>query len=137
MRVLFDTNVILDLLLDREPFVDTASTLVALVESGTIVGFLGATTFTTIHYLATKAVGRVKSQRHVETLLDLFGVAPIDESVLRSALNSGIEDYEDAVLHAAALSVRVDGIVTRNVRDFKRATARIYSPEELLALIPG
>ncbi len=133
MRILFDTNVILDLLLDREPFAEHAAVLISLVEAGGIAGFVGATTVTTIHYLLAKALGPSASHRHIETLLDLFHVAPVDESVLRSALNSGIDDYEDAVLYSAALSVSVDSIVTRNVKDFKRATARIYAPQELIA----
>ena len=57
MRVLLDTNVVLDLLLDRDPWSKTAAKLFSRVESGTLDGYLGATTVTTIYYLATKAVG--------------------------------------------------------------------------------
>ena len=87
MRVLFDTNVVLDLLLDREPFSDAAASMFARVESGDITGFIGATTVTTIHYLASQALGPNRSRRHLEKLLDLFDVAAIDETVLRSALS--------------------------------------------------
>ena len=132
MRVLFDTNVVLDLLLDREPFADAAASLFARVESGDITGFIGATTVTTIHYLASQAHGPNRSRRHLEKLLDLFDVAAIDETVLRSALSSKLNDYEDAVLHAAALSIHAECIVTRNVKDFRKSVLRIYSPDELL-----
>lgn len=134
MRILFDTNLVLDLLLDREPFAQAAAVLITRVEAGTIEGFIGATTVTTIHYLTTRALGPARSKRSVATLLDLFRVAPVDASVLRTALDSGFSDDEDAVLHAAAVAVNVDSIVTRNVRDFRRSSVRVYSPEELLAL---
>ena len=136
MRVLFDTNVVLDLLLDREPFSETAASLFARVESGALLGLLGATTVTTIHYLATQAVGGRRSRRYIERLLDLFDIAPVDESVLRSALSSGIPDYEDAVLHSAARSAHADCIVTRNIKDFRRATLTVYTPEEMLLSLP-
>ena len=132
MKVLFDTNVILDLLLDREPFSEAAASLTGYVEAGRLTGYLGATTITTIHYLATQAVGQSRSRRHVAKLLDLFQIATIDASVLRSALDSGFEDYEDAVLHAAAQGVHAECIVTRNVRDFRRASLKVYAPDEFL-----
>lgn len=71
MRVLFDTYVTLDLLLDRAPFAHTAASLIARVESGNLVGYIGATTVTTIHYLATQSLSRRQSRRHLGTLLDL------------------------------------------------------------------
>ena len=133
MRTLFDTNIVLDLLLDRDPFADAAASLIARVESGDLTGYIGATTVTTIHYLASQALGPTRSRRHLEMLLDLFAIAPIDEAVLRSALSSRITDYEDAVLHASAVAVHAECIVTRNIRDFRRSVLKIYSPDELLS----
>lgn len=65
----------------------------------------------------------------------IYSRSSVDESVLRSALGSDIKDYEDAVLHAAAQNVRADCIVTRNVRDFRLATLKVYAPDELLAVM--
>ena len=135
MKVLFDTNVVLDLLLDREPFSTTAAQLFSRVEGGEIVGFVCATTVTTIHYLARRAVGNRQARQEVQKLLDLFEVAPVDRGVLEGALASGFADFEDAVLHQAALNVGVGGIVTRNAGDFKRAKIYVYSPEELARLL--
>ena len=136
MRTLFDTNVVLDLLLDRAPFADAAASLIARVESGDLAGYIGATTVTTIHYLASQALGRARSRRHLEMLLDLFLIAPIDESVLRSALSSRLSDYEDAVLHAAAVAVHAECIVTRNIKDFRKSVLKVYTPDELLSSLP-
>ncbi len=135
MRILFDTNVVLDVLLARAPHAAAAADLLTRVESGQLQGLLGATTVTTIHYLATKAVGRDLAAQHVATLLDLFDVAAVTRAILAAALDAGFADYEDAVLHQAAVHASATGIVTRNGRDFERATLPIYAPEELLRLL--
>jgi len=135
VKVLFDTNVILDLLLDREPFVEHALYLFAKVERSEITGFLCATTVTTIHYLIGKALGAKEASRHVKTLLSLFEIAPVNRSVLEEALEVGFADFEDAVLCASALKVRADAIVTRDLSGFKRAKTPIYTPDELVSVL--
>jgi len=135
MKVLFDTNVVLDVLLAREPFGAVALQLMSLADKGRLQGVLCATTLTTIHYLATKAVGRRQAQRHVRELLAIFEVAPVDAGVLARALDLRFPDYEDAILHEAALAAGSAGIVTRNAKDFSAATIPIFSPQELLSAV--
>lgn len=135
MRVLFDTNVILDLLLDRLPHSEIAAALVARVERGECVGYLCATTVTTIFYLATKVIGAEAAQTQVKKLLEIFEVAPVNRGVLEAALLAGFGDFEDAVLHEAARHVGVQGIVTRNAKDFKRAELPVFLPGELEAVL--
>ena len=72
MIVLFDTNVVLDVLLAREPFLDPAQQLFSLVEKGEVIGFLGATTVTTIHYLAVKQLGVKPAHKAMDMLLQLL-----------------------------------------------------------------
>ncbi|WP_028573484.1 PIN domain-containing protein [Desulfonatronum lacustre] len=132
MNVLFDTNVILDVLLDREPFADDAALLLAMVERSEIKGSICATTVTTIHYLAAKVLGTQAAMGHVRSLLALFVVAPVNRVVLESALASGFADFEDAVVHASARHVGAEYIVTRNVPDFKNAALPVLTPSELI-----
>lgn len=68
-------------------------------------------------------------------MLGLFDVAPVNQTVLEGALESNFTDFEDAVLHQAALDVNADGIVTRNTGHFKRATIPVYAPDELDRLV--
>jgi predicted nucleic acid-binding protein len=135
MRILFDTNIILDVLLDREPFVKNALYLFAKVERSDIDGFICATTVTTIYYLLHKALGRRKAERHIKTLLSLFQIAPVNRFVIEDALNLNFHDFEDAVLYISALTVKADCIVTRNCSDFKRAKLDIYAPDELVKIM--
>ena len=135
MRVLFDTNVVLDVLLARAPHARAATALFHHVAAKDVDGLLGATTVTTIHYLATKAVGSSQAQRHLRTLLGLFEVAAVTRPVLMDALTLGFTDYEDAVLHEAARHAGAQAIVTRDPRGFAKAKLRTYTPDELLRLL--
>ncbi len=135
MRVLFDTNVVLDVLLAREPHAATAARLFALVDTGKLEGSLCASTVTTVHYLAAKATGDRRARRLLRELLDLFDLAPVDRLVLETALRLDFVDYEDAVVHEAARACGAAGIVTRNAKDFARATLPVFSPDELLSAL--
>lgn len=135
MRALFDTDVVLDLLLDRQPHSEAAAALFTKVESGQITGYVCATTVTTIHYLAAKVVGAKRSRREGEKLLSLVEVAPVNRSVIEGALGGRFPDLEDAVVYEAALRVNANAIVTRNVRDYKRSKIPVYSPTELVKML--
>lgn len=135
MKVLFDTNVILDVLLDRMPFSEDASVLLSKAEAGDISAYLCATTITTIHYLAAKTIGDGAALHAISSLLNLFEIAPVTRAVLSDALASGFTDFEDAVLYQAARHAGADAIVTRNRQDFKKASLVLYSPNELVNAI--
>jgi len=132
MKVLFDTNVILDVLLDREPYADDATFLLSKVEQSEIIGFACATTITTIHYLATKALGLTAASYHIDSLLTLFVIAPVNRIALESAARSKFNDFEDAVLYESALHAGAKYIVTRNIADFKRSQLPVFEPRELI-----
>ena len=134
-RLLFDVNVILDVLLDRKPFVESASAAWAAVERGDADGLLCAHAITTLHYLNAKAVGVRAATETTEALLSVFGVAPVDESVLRSALALEWKDFEDAVTAAGARRAKCDAVITRNPRDFKGAPVKVLTPAEAVAWI--
>lgn len=135
MTVLFDTNVVLDVLLDRQPHADTAAQLFALVDTGRLEGLVCATTVTTVHYIAARTVGARRAEELVRELIKLFAVAPVDAQVLDRALQLGFEDYEDAVLHEAAREAGAAAICTRNSADFAKASLPIFAPPELLSAV--
>jgi predicted nucleic acid-binding protein len=135
LRILFDTNVILDVLLDREPFSSTAARLFSEVEAGNIAGYVCATTITTLHYLASKVMDAASAKEEINKLTMLFEVAPVNRAVLDAALLSEFKDFEDAVVHEAALYQGVQGIVTRDFNGFKKSKINVYSPEELLLML--
>ena len=135
MRLLLDTNVVLDLMLAREPFAANSAAIIAAVEAGKCEGYLCATTVTTIHYLTAKALGRKQAEEHVSALFGIFRIAAVNEAVLSAALKRGGKDFEDDVLIEAALNAGADAIVTRNAADFRRAPLAIYEPRDVTALL--
>ena len=135
MKVLFDTNVVLDLLIDRAPHAEAAAALFAAVERGEIGGSLAGTTPTTIHYLTAKALGKGPAREAVAALLALFEIAPITRPVLEAALMGDFDDFEDSVIHQAACQSGAQAIVTRNGKDFRGAELPVYAPEELLKVL--
>jgi len=135
MRVMFDTNIVLDLLLDREPFVREAKTLISKVEQGEFTGLLCATTLTTIHYLLLKSNGKEGAAETIRSLLKLFEVASVTRIVLEDALEVNDKDYEDAVLYKSAYHSGASMIVTRDRKGFSKAELPVMNPKEFLALL--
>ena len=133
MKVLVDTNVVLDVLLDRQPFVNAAAGIFGLIEQSELQGVLCATTITTIDYLLTQSLPRPVTRQTLRKLLELFEIAPVTRVVLEEALKSKILDFEDAVLDQAGRLVGADLIVTRNQKDFRHASLKVFGPDELLA----
>ena len=138
MKMLFDTNIVLDVLMDREPFADAAVELFAKVEEGSLIGFLCGTTLTTVYYLTAKVLGAKGAKQAIEQLLAMFEVAPVNRVVTETALDARIIDFEDAVIYAAACHVGADAIVTRNEDHFKGSKIPVYSSletEKILSLL--
>lgn len=135
MNIVFDTNVILDVLFDRAPFSEPASQLLSLVEKGEINGFICATTVTTIHYLATKVLGKEESQEKIKDLIALLAIASVNRSVIEDALKSNFSDFEDAVIYHAANHAGAEAIVTRDPKGFRKSGLPIYNPMELLNIL--
>ncbi len=135
MIALLDTNVVLDVLLKRPPFAQNSAAVFAAVETGRVRGVLGATSFTTIHYLVEKQLTTRAARGAVSTLVSLFDVAAITRAVIEGALQSKLIDFENAVLEQAGMSAGADVIVTRNVRDFVGSAVQPYSPGDFLKLL--
>ena len=143
MKILFDTNVVLDVLQQRQPHFTFSAPLMNRVEQGTLTGLLCATTVTTIAYLTeqhlmkekgrTRIAARAGTTALLDMLLKIFDIAPVTRAVIERAANSRFEDFEDSVLHESAIAAGVDGIVTRNQRDYEKSVVAIYSPQELEA----
>ena len=130
-----DTNVVLDVLLARRPFVESASRVFALVEQSRIEASLCATTVTTVDYLLTQSLSRDEGRQALRGLLDLFEIAPVNRSVIEKALQSKIEDFEDAVLEQAGRLTGAEAIITRNTKDFRKSSIKALDPTELLSAL--
>lgn len=132
MRVLLDTDVVLDVVLAREPFASASAQLFKLHEQEKIDLYIAAITPINVFYITGKLKGGQVARQAVELLLSSLAVCPISHSVLDEASKLAFADYEDAVQHASATANGLDTIVTRNIGDYKNATLPILSPADFL-----
>ncbi|HEY0547449.1 MAG TPA: PIN domain-containing protein [Pyrinomonadaceae bacterium] len=132
MRVLLDTDVVLDHLLNRAPFAQAAGELLKLSAEGVFDGYVSGITPINIFYIARKVMGRDRLRQALNDLLFVVRVCPINHSILASALTLPFTDYEDAVQCASAMASQLDAIVTRNPGDFKNAALPVFSPTDFL-----
>ena len=133
MRVLIDTNIVLDFLLQREPFFQDAELLFQAIDAGQLIGYVTATTLTDIFYISRKHTRSVEQARQavLETLTAMV-ICPIDRAVLESAFNSGLVEFEDAVQIFGAVAQGLDAILTRDNKGFLSSPIPVLSIQELL-----
>ena len=132
MRVLIDTNIVLDFLQEREPFVEEAARIFDKVDAGEIEGFISATTITNIYYIVQKAAGREVAKNAVAQILSDLQICTVDRSTLQQAVALNFRDFEDAVQYACAIAYGVDAIVTRDRAGFTSSEIPVRLPREIL-----
>jgi predicted nucleic acid-binding protein len=135
IKVLFDLNVVLDVLQEREPYYEISAQLLAYAETGKINGFIAPHSLTTLFYLIEKDKSSAHAKVTITSLLQVLEVATIDQSTIEQALSLPYQDFEDAVQMMAAVQCKAEYLVTRNVKDFQPAPLSVIQPSELLALI--
>ncbi len=132
MRIFLDTNVIVDLIADRQPYSQHAVRIFQRAEQKQLQLFASSHSIITTHYLMSRYLDEKALREVLLNLLDFLTVQDADAELLRMALRSGHRDFEDAVQVLCATRIgQVDFIVTRNLRDFKTSEIPALSPEEL------
>ena len=135
MKLLIDTNVVLDVLLRREPFFRTAAEVLNLTQRDEVREYVSASAITDIYYIANKQMKDRDAVRDLlKRLLMIVSVAAVSEWEIQNALNLAWGDFEDSVQYSVALLNEMDGIVTRNPSDYQEANMRIWLPEQALEL---
>lgn len=135
MRILLDTNIVLDVLLNREPWVAEATALWQAIDDGRVVGYITASTITDIFYIARRLTNRETAYQAIRTCLDTFEICAVDRQALEQAATLVGQDFEDNLQIACASLADLDAIVTRNIGDFEEAQISILTPLEVLTQI--
>ena len=131
MKVLIDTNIVLDIALNRKPFVEHASLLWRLAENKVITACVSNTSITDIFYICRKHAGKDTARSFIADILDTFSLADIDKQGFRDALHSEITDYEDAVQYVICTRNGCDALITRNKADYGNKV-NVLDPAELI-----
>ena len=136
MKVLIDTNIIIDALTAREPWNKNAEKIFFMAANYIAQMYITANTATDIYYLLRKYLKNPEEAKQtMSKLFSLFGILDVTGNDCINALSSTIPDYEDAVLEQSAISAHMDCIVTRNIKDYKSSSIRAFLPEEFIAFI--
>jgi predicted nucleic acid-binding protein len=135
LRLLVDTNVLLDLVLEREPWVEEATALLDAVAKGRAEGYVAGHAVTTVYYVVERARDRTLATTAVSDLLQLLAVVPLGNADFQRALGLGLRDLEDGSQAAACLQIGADCLVTRNPKDYKGAPVTLRSAGEVLGLL--
>ncbi|MEP6517332.1 type II toxin-antitoxin system VapC family toxin [Microcoleus vaginatus] len=132
MKLLIDTNIIVDVALERELFFAESDRILTFVEEAQIQGYISASTFSDLYYIIRRDTGRDWTLDFLRQLATICQVATVDNSVISMALTCNFKDFEDAIQYSTAVINRIDAIVTRNPRDFPVTTPRIVTPNQLI-----
>lgn len=132
MRVLLDTNIVLDLFFEREGFVEDAVSIWDANARGEIEAYIAPITPINVFFTARKVKGSGLARGYVSKMLASLKVCALNQQTLLAAEILAFKDYEDAVQVACAMFSNLDGIVTRDLDDFKKSPLSVYSPSEFL-----
>jgi predicted nucleic acid-binding protein len=134
MKILLDTNIIVDVLSKRDGCEDSVR-LIKYCELARVQGFVSATSVTDIMYILRKYIEPTLVHEAVQTLLFIIDVADVLKSDIQAAFLSDIKDYEDAVQACCAVRIKADYIVTRDIKDFKNSIIPAISAQEALKIM--
>jgi predicted nucleic acid-binding protein len=133
VRVLIETNILLDFLLQREPFFQDAELLFEAIDNSRVIGYITATTITDIFYIARRQTGSIEQARQaVLEILTVMMICPVNRVILESAFNSGLADFEDAIQIFCAVDQGLDAIITRDTQGFLGSSISVLSIQDLL-----
>lgn len=136
MKILVDTNIIIDALTGREPFRETAEQIFMLAANQIEDMYITASSATDIYYLIRKHLHDTDQAKNtMSKLYELFYILDVTAVDCQEAMSSKVKDYEDAVVSCCANRNQMDYIVTRNIKDYKHSKVKALLPDELLKLV--
>ena len=136
MKVFVDTNLFIDILLDREPFAKNSALIYKLCENNMLEGVIAPITINNIYYICRKAkhINEIKS--YLADISTVFTIAAMNNESVKKANTYKINDYEDALQYVMALQSTCEYLITRNTKDFKKLSKiKVLTPESFLALL--
>ena len=134
-KFFFDTDVILDISITRDIDIKDSVKIMNYVEDGLYKGYTSSIIFSNTYYVQRKLIGHEISINFLKKLRLLVTVLNVDDQIIQLALESGFNDFEDAIQYFTAKRNDIDCIITRNVNDYKNSLIPVYTPTELLKII--
>lgn len=133
-KVFIDADIILDLLLDREPYSLSSSKLFTAIEEREVIAFTTPVILANIYYISSRIINQKSALESIRKLLTLLRVTAVDEKIMLLAANSDFKDFEDSIQYYAAKNEAVDFLITRNKIDYKITDLTVCTPDEYLSV---
>jgi predicted nucleic acid-binding protein len=131
--IFIDTDVIIDFLIDRKPLSREAAKIFTLIEQKKLKGYSSSLTFSNLYYVLRKIESHNKVISKLDSLSKMVGILKVEEQTIKNALASGFPDFEDSIQYFSAVdSKKIDVIITRNIRDFKKSEIPVMTPGDFL-----
>ena len=128
-----DTDVIIDFLIDRKPFSREAALIFTLIEQKRIKGYASSLTYSNLYYVLRKFESHNSVISKLDSLSKILNILKVDETVIKNAITSGFPDFEDGIQYfCASESRKIDVIITRNTKDFKKSVLPVMTPGDYL-----
>ena len=131
-RLFFDTNVVLDLLGEREPFYDSAAKITTLADRGEIELIVSALTYSTVYYLLSRFEDKEPVKEKIRKFKVIAETSDLTDKIVEKGLSSKFSDFEDALQYYCAIKMDCKILITRNVKDFKESEIPVLTPDEYL-----
>lgn len=131
-KLFIDTNVMLDLLGERDPFYDSAAKLATLADNGTITMVVSSLSYATVNYFLAKFDGQKAAKEKMRKFLIISEMCDLDKQIIEKGLNSDFTDFEDSLQYFSALKSNCKILITRNGKDFKGSELPIMTAEEYI-----
>lgn len=136
MVVLVDTNIILDIFMDREPYADEARTIMTKCADREIIGYLAAHSIPNLFYILRKTYSPKERRGLIKNLCDIFRISDLNtEKIISAVENEEFSDFEDCLQEECAVEAMADYIVTRNPDDYKMSRIKVIEPDEFVKLL--
>jgi len=136
MKILLDTDVILDFFFDRKPYVDAAAKILSLAELKQIEAYITPIIISNVYYLLRKTASHAQVMSQLKLLMSIINILLINKEIVLLALNSSFKDFEDALqYYSAEFDENIDAIITRNVKDYRESNLSVQTPDEFLKYI--
>jgi predicted nucleic acid-binding protein len=132
LKVLIDTNVLLDVLAERKPFYPDSARVWSLAESGRIDAYVAAISFSNCYHIVHKFSGRIKAEKAIRLLRDAFTPVDLTAQILNQSIDASFSDFEDAIQFHSGVHAHVACIITRDPDHFPKSPLSILSPSEFL-----
>ena len=134
-KLFIDTNVFVDVFLERKEFIFSSGNIVELSSEKFVRGATSASSMLNLYFIIKKLKDKTKAKKALTQLSEIVDVVAVDEKIIFSALESDFSDVEDAVQYQCAKKMDADFIITRNTKDFKNSKIPVLTPEQFLAKI--